>query len=430
MLQTLFYIPEKVFGYPMFGLGVLLAVWAVVGVVMLVWLVRRQGWNADTRGYAMLLAAIGAAIWLVLPKISEPGFGLPIRGYGTMLLAGFVSGAALVAWRGYRLGIDPDLTITLIFWGFVPGILGARIYFVATHWDTIRRLDEINRLDVWRTLGEIVNIPQGGLVVYGALIGGLLGFGAFLIRHRLPLLPMLDLLTPGMLLGLALGRLGCFLNGCCFGGPCDLPWAAHFPVGSPPFVQQVEEGKIFLYGLKFHKPDAVPPVIAEVEPGSAAAEHGLKPGQTLKAINGTPVDKASDAVWVLLNAHRFGHEIMIAVAGQREPVRLLIPHPLPRGEPIHPTQLYSAIDALVLCLFLLAYDPFKRRDGETFAMFLTIYPISRFLMECIRIDEPGIWGTPLTGAQFLSLAIFASVCGLWWYILRQRPGKMSPLHAA
>jgi phosphatidylglycerol:prolipoprotein diacylglycerol transferase len=416
MRQTLFYIPENIFGYPMFGLGVLLAVWAVASIILLAWVVRRQGWNADTRGYVPLLLAIGAVIWFLLPRISEPGFGLPIRGYGTLLLSGFLGGSALVAWRGYRLGIDPELTISLVFWGFIPGIIGARVNYI------LRYPNEFH------SFGEMLNITQGGLIVYGSLIGGLLGFGAYLFKHKLPLLPMLDLLTPGMLLGLAMGRLGCFLNGCCFGGACDLPWAVQFPVGSPPFVRQAEEGKIFLYGLKFHEPDAAP-VIAEVEPGSAAAEHGVKPGETLKAINGTHVGTVSAAHWILLNAHRFGHELVITVAGRPAPVRLSIPHPLPRSHPIHPTQLYSAIDALVLCLFLLAYDPFKRRDGEVFALFLTIYPVNRFLMECIRVDEPGKWGTSLTAAQFVSLAILASVCGLWWYIVRQPPGKAFPAEA-
>ena len=418
MRQTLFYIPEKLFGYPMFGVGILLAVWAVASIVLLAWLVRRQGWNADTRGYVPVLLAIGGVIWLILPKISEPGFGLPIRGYGTMLLIAFLSGTALVAWRGYRRGINPDLMIALVFWGFVPGIIGARVYYVITH------------PHEFHTLGEVLNITQGGLVVYGALIGGLLGFGAFLIKHKLPLLPMLDILAPGMLLGLALGRVGCFLNGCCFGGPCDLPWAVQFPVGSPPFVQQAEQGKVSLYGLKFQGPDEAPPVITEVEPGSPAAECSLKPGQVVTAVNGAQTATVYHARWTLLNAHRFGHEIAIAVSGNREPLRLAIPHPLPRSEPIHPTQLYSTIDALVLCLFLLAYDPFKHRDGELFALFLTLYPVNRFLMECIRTDEPGIWGTPLTGAQFLSLAILASVCALWWYILRQPRGKLFTAQAA
>jgi len=418
MRQTLFYIPERIFGYPTFGVGVLLAVWAVASVIMLAWLVRRQGFSADTWGYVPLLAAIGGVIWLLLPRIAEPGFGLPIRGYGVMLLLAFLAGAGLVVWRGYRLGIHPDLSISLVFWGFVPGIIGARIYYVVTH------------SQEFHSLGEMLNITQGGLVVYGSLIGGMLGFGAFLVKHKLPLLPMLDILTPGMLLGLTLGRIGCFLNGCCYGGECDLPWAVRFPVGSPPFVQQVEEGKISLYGLRFQGPSDAPPVIAEVEPGSPAADCGLKPGQTVKAINDLPTATVHHARWVLLNAHRYGDSIAIGVAGRSQPVRLSIPAILPRSEPVHPTQLYSAIDALVLCLFLLAYDPFKRRDGELFALFLTIYPVNRFLMECIRTDEPGIWGTPLTGAQFLSLALLAGVCGLWWSILRRPPGKALPAEAA
>ncbi len=418
MLQTLFYIPEKLFGYPMFGAGLLLAAWGVISVILLAWLVHRQGWNADTRGYVPLLLAIGAVIWFLLPKISEPGFGLPIRGYGTMLLIAFLSGTALVAWRGYRLGIHPDVSVSLVFWGFIPGIIGARVYYVVTH------------SHEFHSLGEMINITQGGLVVYGSLIGGVLGFGAFLIKHKLPLLPMLDILTPGMLLGLALGRIGCLLNGCCYGGECDLPWAVRFPVGSPPFIQQVEEGELSLYGLRFHGPRESPPVIAEVEPESPASECGLKPGETLAAVNGIPTATISHAQWALVNAHRFGDTITIGVAGIARPVRLAIPVPLPRTKPVHPTQLYSSFDAMVLCLFLLAYDPFKRRDGALFALFLSVYPVNRFLMECIRTDEPGIWGTPLTGAQFLSLAILAAVCGLWWYILRQPAGKLFSAQAA
>jgi len=341
-----------------------------------------------------------------------------------MLLIAFISGAALVAWRGYRVGIDPDLILTLVFWGFVPGILGARVYYVATHWV------EFQRPTLTATLGEIVNITQGGLVAYGSLIGGMLGFAAFFIKEKLPPLPMLDLLTPGMLLGLALGRLGCFLNGCCFGGVCDLPWAVRFPAGSPPYLQQAEEGRIFLYGLKLLGPSQFSPVISEIEPGSPAEQQGMKPGQTLEAVNGVSVKTIYDARWALMSAHRYGREITLEVAGISRPVRIPIPDPLPRTEPVHPTQLYSAFDALVLCLFLLAYDPFKRRDGEVLALFLTVYPINRFLMECIRTDEPGVWGTPLNTAQFVSLAILVGVAGLWWRLLRRPPGKAFPAEAA
>jgi len=424
MRQTLFYIPEKIFGWPMFGLGVLLVVWAVASVLLMAWLVRRQGWNADTRGYLPLLAAIGAVIWLLLPRVAEPGFGLPIRGYGTMLLIAVTSGSALAAWRGSRVGIDPELTISLIFWGFVPGILGARVYYVATHWH------EFPRPTLGETLAEIVNITQGGLVVYGALIGAMLGFGAFLLKHRLAPLAMLDILTPGMLLGLALGRVRCFLNGGCFGVVCDLPWAVRVPAGSPPYIQQAEEGKIFLDGLKMLGPDEDPPVITEVEPGSPAEQQGLKPGLILKAVNGMTVGTVYEARWALLSALRFRRAVTVEAAGLARPVRLPALDVLPRSAPVHPTQLYSTIDALVLCLFLLAFDPFKRRDGEVLALFLTVYPVNRFLMECIRTDEPGIWGTPLTGAQFVSIAILAGAAGLWWYLLRRPPHKAFPAEAA
>jgi len=418
MCQTLFYIPERVFGWPMFGAGVLLAVWAVGSVLFLAWLLRRQGWNADTQSYAVLLLIIGGVIWLVLPAVSEPGFGLPIRGYGAMLLAAVLSGTALSVWLGYRLGIHPDLTISLVFWGFVPGLIGGRAFYVIEYWE------EFQRPTLMATLGEIINITQGGLVVYGALFGGMLGFSVFLVKERLRPLPFLDILTPGMLLGLALGRVGCFLNGCCFGGACELPWAVRFPVGSPPFVQQVQEGKLFLYGLKLGGAPDGPAVITEVEPGSPAAEQGLRPGETIASINGTPVAKPHLAKWALLSAHRYGRQIEIGVAGRAKPVRMAIPDPLPRTLPIHPTQLYSAVDALVLCLFLLAYGPFARRDGEVLVLFLTLYPVNRFLMEFIRVDEPGVLGTPFSIGQVVSLLILAAAGGLWWYLLRKPPGKL------
>lgn len=420
MCQTLFYIPERIFGWSLFGAGVLLAVWAVASVILLAWLVRRQGFNADTWGYVPLLLLVGAVIWWVLPKISEPGLGLPIRGYGTMLLIAVVCGSALATWQGYRLGVDPDVTMTFIFWGFVPGILGGRLFYVIWKWH------EFQRPGLMATLGEMINITQGGLVVYGALIGGLLGFTAFLIKQRLPILAMLDIVTPGMLLGLALGRVGCFLNGCCFGGACELPWAVRFPAGSPPFVHEVQEGKIPLYGLKLTGPSDEAPVISEVEAGSPADILGLKPGQTIAAINGVSVKTAHAAQWVLIDALRLGKGVAIKTIESKSPVQVPLPQPRPRTRPIHPTQLYSSLDALVLCLFLVAYGPFKRRDGELVALLLTLYPINRFLMEFIRTDEASVLGTPLKVPQVVSLLFLALVAGLWWYILRKPPGKAFP----
>ena len=97
---------------------------------------------------------------------------------------------------------------------------------------------------------------------------------------------------------------------------------------------------------------------------------------------------------------------------------------MPRSLPVHPTQLYSTIDALILCLLLLVYDRFRRRDGALTALMMTIYPITRFLIENIRTDEAAIWGTGLHISQNISLGLLAVAICLWIYILR-RPAKLA-----
>ena len=88
----------------------------------------------------------------------------------------------------------------------------------------------------------------------------------FVYKHKLPGLAMSDLIAPGVLLGMAIGRIGCLLNGCCYGGACDLPWAVEFPYGTPPFRQQVVDGQLPLNGLTFNGRGADSPVIVSVAP--------------------------------------------------------------------------------------------------------------------------------------------------------------------
>jgi len=79
-----------------------------------------------------------------------------------------------------------------------------------------------------------------------------------------------------------------------------------------------------------------------------------------------------------------------------------------------------------LAAFLWLYFPFRLRDGEVFALLLTLHPISRFLLELIRDDEPGQFGTALTISQWLSLVMLLVATGLWWYLLRQPRGRALP----
>jgi phosphatidylglycerol:prolipoprotein diacylglycerol transferase len=118
--------------------------------------------------------------------------------------------------------------------------------------------------------------------------------------------------------------------------------------------------------------------------------------------------------------------IGIEAAGAETLVRWPVFRPLPRSEPVHPTQIYSAINGLVLCLFLLAYAPFRQRDGEIWAMFLTLYPITRFLLEIIRIDEPGVFGTGLSISQVVSLILLICAVAFWAQVWMKPPGTAFP----
>lgn len=420
MHQTLFFIPEQIAGVPVFGWGLLLAAWAAVSLGIVGWSLWRHGrtWR-ETGQYVILLGMLGLVIWQVMPRIVVPGLGLPIRSYGMMLLLAILAGIGLSVWRARRRGWNAETVATLCFWGVLCGIVAARAFYVIEYWS------DFQRPTLAETLGAILNITQGGIVVYGALLGGLVGFGSYAWKQKLPLLATFDLLAPGMLVGLAIGRVGCFLNGCCFGGACDLPWAVRFPAGSLPYLHQLEHGELFLQGLQIAGDSQTLPVITAVQPGSPAALAGLAPGQQVTHINQQPVTTAADARRLLagpfpLEAPGDGFSVEVRVQGRPEPARWRV-QPLPdRSLPVHPTQLYSSIGALVLCAFLLAYDPFRRRDGELLAILLTVYPITRFLMEQIRTDEPKVWITHLSIGQVFSVLILCAAGGLWLFLYRYR----------
>lgn len=412
MLQTIFYIPNQIGGVPLFGFGLLLALCAIAGVATVAWLAWRQGFNADTLGYIPLFAVLAAIVWFVLPHVCEPE-GLPIRGYGTMLLFAVLASIGMTVWRGRRLGLDPDKIIMLCFWMILPGIVGARVFYVIQY-----------RHD-FATLSSLLNFTKGGLVVYGSVIGGVLGLFYFVIRNKWPLMATLDLMAPSFMVGLAIGRLGCFLNGCCFGGACDLPWAVEFPVGSPAHMHQIEHGQAYLHGLRLGGLPPAPPVVTAVEPGSAAEQQGLREGSAIVEINGVPVRTFDEAEGVLFHLRRPGTGITVKTADGKT-VQWEVGRHVHR--PIHPTQIYSAINALVLCFLLLAMAPFRTRDGQVFALFLTLYPATRFLLEVIRNDEGAIFGTGLTISQNLSLAALAAAGVLWIVLSMTRPRLAFPTH--
>jgi phosphatidylglycerol:prolipoprotein diacylglycerol transferase len=90
-----------------------------------------------------------------------------------------------------------------------------------------------------------LDIRAGGLVFYGGFIGAALAVVVGSRWKRMPLLALADVLAPSIALGYVFGRLGCFMNGCCYGRACDLPWAVRFPYGHETYGQAVHPTQLY-----------------------------------------------------------------------------------------------------------------------------------------------------------------------------------------
>jgi phosphatidylglycerol:prolipoprotein diacylglycerol transferase len=433
MCSELFRIPYSVGGVPIFGVGLLLAVWAIASAATIFGVIRRKGSFSDVLGSLPVLLLLGAAI-LYLPRIFPEG--LPVRGYGLMLLLGIVTGVGMAMVRARQGGLDPEIILSLAIWLVLGGVVGARLFYVAEYWE-----QNFAGKSPTETLLEVLNIPEGGLVIYGGLIGAAVAFILFMRKHGLPLLAMADLIAPSMAIGLALGRVGCFLNGCCYGGQTDLPWHVTFPKFSsryeaekqtelprfsPPYSDQASRGE--LHGFRLKSQGKEPAVVAYVEPDSPAENAGLHIGDVVDAINDLKIDSFYDAKRQLLGVFTTQHPVQLSLEGGRTIDIPAISMP-DRSRPVHPTQLYSAIDAALLGWLLWTFYPLRRRDGEAIALLLTIHPITRFLLEIIRTDEPAVFGTGMTISQNVSFVLLLCGVALWWYLSRSPRGVVWPLAA-
>ena len=155
---------------------------------------------------------------------------LTITSYGVMVALGFVAGLWTASRRSFRAGIPAEKILDLGPWIIVGSLLGARILFVTSYWD---------ENFAGKPLVEIFKIWRGGLVFYGGFIGACLATILYCWFKSVALWKLADVMAPSVALGSAFGRIGCFLNGCCYGRECHLPWAVVFPPeahGAPPGV--------------------------------------------------------------------------------------------------------------------------------------------------------------------------------------------------
>ncbi len=154
------------------------------------------------------------------PDILHWGF-VHIRSYGLMLAVAFLIGTWLALREARRRSLDEDQVVTVVLVVLASSVIGARALYVLEHVQEFRR--------EW---GSVLAVWQGGLTLYGGVVAGTLA-GLLTARQMgLPMWSVADVLTPSFALGTLFGRVGCFLNGCCYGVPTRLPWGVHFPPDS------------------------------------------------------------------------------------------------------------------------------------------------------------------------------------------------------
>ena len=251
-------------------------------------------------------------------------FHLPIFSYGFMLMVGFMMGLWVVRRKAYAEGLRMERISDLCLYVLISSIFGARLLFVLHHYS-----------DYASQPLEIFKLFRGGLSFYGGFFAAIVTGTLACRRWNLPPLRIMDMMAVGLALGLAFGRIGCFLNGCCYGDPAPgLAWAVAFPKttdaqhnvdGSPPFLHHLEEG------------------------------------------------------WV----------------GFADPYSL----------PVHPTQLYESMWALVMFLILDAFYKYKKGDGELVLLFCILYAPMRFFFEILRDDSEAVLAG-LTVSQVVGIPTF------------------------
>ncbi|MEI6197790.1 MAG: prolipoprotein diacylglyceryl transferase [Verrucomicrobiota bacterium] len=148
----------------------------------------------------------------------------PVHSYGVMTALAFVFGLWTATLRAKRVNVSGEMIADVTLWLMIGTILGARTVYVVTYWK-----DQF----AGQPLTEIFAIWHGGLVYYGGLIGATTAGIIYLRWKRAPLWKIADVIAPSIALGSVFGRVGCLLNGCCFGRACDAPWAISFPADNP-----------------------------------------------------------------------------------------------------------------------------------------------------------------------------------------------------
>lgn len=178
----------------------------------------------------------------MLPIIAKFG-SITIYTYGVAMALAFLLSIFIIRHESKRKGFSPDFAYDMVLFAMIGGIAGARAVYVIDHWS-----------DFSGNIAQVFAIWQGGLVFYGGLIGGTLAVLGLVKMRKVSAGKVADIAAPCLAIGSAVGRLGCFSNGCCYGKETALPWGVSFtnslssasPLGVPLHPTQLYE---FTYNI-------------------------------------------------------------------------------------------------------------------------------------------------------------------------------------
>lgn len=371
-----------------------------------------------------------------------PGLNYSIPGFGFALMIGFLLSIWWATHRAAKSGGNPDVILNLGFVALIAGVVGCRLMYVVHYWEH----DFATRGNAVNIFFAVIDLTRGGMEFYGGLIAATLCAVLWIsFVERVSLRWYLDIVAPSVMVGLAIGRIGCFMNGCCYGSTCNLPWAVQFPLGSSASGEQWQ-GRLPDSGipkeLQVLRPPGVTTMISreslaasdgQIE-AAAADEKRLR--SELEKARAEEKSAVGDAkATASRNVNRLVPQVAYA-ASRYEDIRANMQrYKLSAAEiralaakhmslRVHPTQIYSFITAGLIALALNALYWRRTRDGQVIAAMFIVEPITRYVLEVIRADNPIDTLGSFTISQGISMGLVGF--GVLWLIVLQFMPPRSP----
>jgi phosphatidylglycerol:prolipoprotein diacylglycerol transferase len=315
-----------------------------------------------------------------------PILNIPIYSYGLMMVIGFLAAIQLGKYLAKRCGLDPELFVNAGLIALIAGVFGARLSHVLENFHDYTnpaRSISANFLDA-------INIRSGGLTYYGGFLLAFPSLVFYAIKKKIPLRLGMDIVAPCIVIGLGFGRIGCFLNGCCYGATCDAPLAVQFPYQSLAYEEQFDRGQV----------SPPPQLLVPTSDGSArlVTREELNSGvENVADSSGlaTPIDPAARKLAAI-----------------------------ERSQPVLPAQLYSAFTAFLIAAIVLCYFTLPHLPGRAFALMLILEGSTRFILELLRVEPPVIGNFSLSMILGIGIATLGVI--LWIAFAIQKTARSEP----